>query len=193
MSFDTSKLSSWFLEHCRSYKLIDSGYTYIEILDSETWKRWSQSFSWSSRDLWWWYTWRAKICPGGGSKKKKAKDMEHIWKKMDLTFSFRRKEIVEVQPVVSEIQDRWPAMFLEKQARISFNYCNIYYFVRLWVMILSHYLVHKSPIYFNQNLFCFFSANFFLSNSLQIWCIYQWTMVEKSQMYPDFKYPKIGL
>ena len=49
--------------------------------------------------------------------KKKGKDMELIRQKMDLTFSLRRKEIVEVEPMVLEIQERWPALFLEEQAR----------------------------------------------------------------------------
>ncbi|KAJ8402488.1 hypothetical protein AAFF_G00365710 [Aldrovandia affinis] len=34
---------------------------------------------------------------------------------MDLTFSLRRKEIVDVQPMVSEIQERWLALFSEEQ------------------------------------------------------------------------------
>ncbi|XP_034557898.1 uncharacterized protein LOC117825987 isoform X1 [Notolabrus celidotus] len=47
--------------------------------------------------------------------KKKQKDMELISQKMELTFSLRRKEIIEVQPMVMEIQERWPALFLEEQ------------------------------------------------------------------------------
>ncbi|KAG9277981.1 hypothetical protein AMEX_G5761 [Astyanax mexicanus] len=47
--------------------------------------------------------------------KKKEKDMELIRQKMDLTFSLRRKEIVEVEPMVLEVQERWPALFLEEQ------------------------------------------------------------------------------
>lgn len=52
--------------------------------------------------------------------KKRGKDMELIRQKMDLTFSLRRKEIIEVQPMVLEIQERWPALFLEEQARRIF-------------------------------------------------------------------------
>ncbi|XP_031176782.1 uncharacterized protein LOC116065420 [Sander lucioperca] len=52
-----------------------------------------------------------------GEMKKKGKDMELIRQKMDLTFSLRRKEIVEVEPMVLEIQERWPALFLREQAR----------------------------------------------------------------------------
>uniref|UniRef100_A0A8D0CNF9 Uncharacterized protein n=1 Tax=Sander lucioperca TaxID=283035 RepID=A0A8D0CNF9_SANLU len=50
-----------------------------------------------------------------GEMKKKGKDMELIRQKMDLTFSLRRKEIVEVEPMVLEIQERWPALFLREQ------------------------------------------------------------------------------
>ncbi|GAA6231158.1 uncharacterized protein LOC116063517 [Lates japonicus] len=39
---------------------------------------------------------------------------------MDLTFSLRRKEIVEMEPMVSEIQGRWPALFLEEQIYMEF-------------------------------------------------------------------------
>lgn len=35
VSFVTTKLSSWFMEHYRSYQVSDSGYTDIEILDPE--------------------------------------------------------------------------------------------------------------------------------------------------------------
>lgn len=35
VSFITTKLSSWYMEHYRSYEVIDSGYTDIEILDPE--------------------------------------------------------------------------------------------------------------------------------------------------------------
>lgn len=49
--------------------------------------------------------------------KKKWKDMEVINQKMELTFSLRRKEIIEVQPMATEIQERWPALFLKEQVR----------------------------------------------------------------------------
>lgn len=47
--------------------------------------------------------------------KKRSKDTTFIRQKMDLTFSLRRKEIVDQQPLVSEIQERWPALFSEEQ------------------------------------------------------------------------------
>ncbi|KAK1893790.1 putative pseudouridine transporter, partial [Dissostichus eleginoides] len=47
--------------------------------------------------------------------KKRSKDVDLIRSKMDLTFSLRRKEVVEVQAMVTEIQERWPALFLQEQ------------------------------------------------------------------------------
>ncbi|KAK7895698.1 hypothetical protein WMY93_021023 [Mugilogobius chulae] len=41
--------------------------------------------------------------------------MALIRQKMELTFSLRRKEIVEMQPLVKEVQQRWPALFSEQQ------------------------------------------------------------------------------
>lgn len=33
------------------------------------------------------------------------------------SFSLRRKEIIEVQPMVAEIQERWPALLIKEQVR----------------------------------------------------------------------------
>ncbi|XP_048097574.1 uncharacterized protein LOC125293616 [Alosa alosa] len=41
--------------------------------------------------------------------------MEFISQKMDITFSFRRMEIVEMEPMVSEVLERWSGLFLEEQ------------------------------------------------------------------------------
>ncbi|XP_039885622.1 uncharacterized protein LOC120732237 [Simochromis diagramma] len=47
--------------------------------------------------------------------KKRNKNMALITQKMDITFSLRRKEVVEMQPLVKEMQLRWPALFLKEQ------------------------------------------------------------------------------
>ncbi|XP_055013188.1 uncharacterized protein LOC129410070 [Boleophthalmus pectinirostris] len=52
--------------------------------------------------------------------KKRGKDMSLVRQKMDLTFSLRRKEIVEMQPLVKEVQERWPALFFEDQICAEF-------------------------------------------------------------------------
>ncbi|XP_037649834.1 uncharacterized protein LOC119502737 [Sebastes umbrosus] len=39
---------------------------------------------------------------------------------MEVTFSLRRKEIVELVPMVSEVQERWPALFYEAEIREEF-------------------------------------------------------------------------
>lgn len=60
--------------------------------------------------------------------KKRSKNMTLIRQKMDLTFSLRRKEVVEVQAMVSEIQDRWPALFSGKinMSILQFLVCSVY-------------------------------------------------------------------
>ncbi|KAJ0003694.1 hypothetical protein NQD34_008792 [Periophthalmus magnuspinnatus] len=52
--------------------------------------------------------------------KKRGKDMALIRQKMDLTFSLGRKEIMEMQPLVKEVQERWPALFLKEQICAEF-------------------------------------------------------------------------
>lgn len=43
--------------------------------------------------------------------KKKNKNIALIRQRMKLTFSLRRREIVDLQPMVSEVLERWPALF----------------------------------------------------------------------------------
>lgn len=50
--------------------------------------------------------------------KKKNMDTSLIQQKMHSTFSLRRREVVEVQPLVQEIKERWPAMFLTDEVSI---------------------------------------------------------------------------
>lgn len=51
--------------------------------------------------------------------KKKKRNMTLIQQKMELTFSLRRREVVECQPMVSEVQERWPALFSSEEVRMS--------------------------------------------------------------------------
>ncbi|XP_063336328.1 uncharacterized protein LOC134631700 [Pelmatolapia mariae] len=53
--------------------------------------------------------------------KKRDKNMALITQKMDITFSLRRKEVVETQPLVKEMQLRWPALFLKEQICAEFS------------------------------------------------------------------------
>lgn len=46
--------------------------------------------------------------------------MAAISEKMDLTFSLRRNEVVQEQPVIVEVQERWPALFYQEQVMITF-------------------------------------------------------------------------
>ncbi|KAK3528939.1 hypothetical protein QTP70_014163 [Hemibagrus guttatus] len=43
---------------------------------------------------------------------------------MELTFSLRRKEIVQDQPLVSTIKQRWPGLFFEEQVYAEFSRIN---------------------------------------------------------------------
>lgn len=47
--------------------------------------------------------------------KKRLPDSVNVKKMMDQTFSLRRKEIVEEQPPVIRMMERWPALFTESQ------------------------------------------------------------------------------
>lgn len=47
--------------------------------------------------------------------KKRLPDSANVKKMMDQTFSLRRKEIVEEQPPVKRMMERWPALFTESQ------------------------------------------------------------------------------
>ena len=47
--------------------------------------------------------------------KKRNKNVALIKQQMEVTFSLRRKEIVELVPMVSEVQERWPALFYEAE------------------------------------------------------------------------------
>lgn len=46
---------------------------------------------------------------------KKHINMAMINLKMDHTFPLRRREIIEDAPLVFQIKDRWPGLFLEQQ------------------------------------------------------------------------------
>ncbi|XP_070840006.1 sterile alpha motif domain-containing protein 3-like [Chaetodon trifascialis] len=47
--------------------------------------------------------------------KKKNKNVALIRQKMEVSFSLRCREIVELQPIVSEVLERWPALFCEAE------------------------------------------------------------------------------
>ncbi|XP_073785892.1 uncharacterized protein [Danio rerio] len=53
--------------------------------------------------------------------KKKKKDLTVIHRQMQETFSLRRKEVVEIQPLVEEIRERWPGLFLKEEICMEFS------------------------------------------------------------------------
>lgn len=50
---------------------------------------------------------------------KRKRNMTLIQQKMELMFSLRWREVVECQPMVSEVQERWPALFSSEEVRMS--------------------------------------------------------------------------
>lgn len=55
------------------------------------------------------------------ASKKARLDESFIKEKMDLTFSLRRKEVVDKQPMVQDLKDRWPALFFKDQVGVAVN------------------------------------------------------------------------
>lgn len=55
------------------------------------------------------------------ASKKARVDESLIKAKMDMTFSLRRKEVVDKQPMVAELKDRWPALFFKDQVGVAVN------------------------------------------------------------------------
>ncbi|XP_034021461.1 uncharacterized protein LOC117506035 [Thalassophryne amazonica] len=53
--------------------------------------------------------------------KKKQKNITVIQQKMALTFSLRRREVVACQPNLSEVQERWPALFSSEEISEEFH------------------------------------------------------------------------
>lgn len=47
--------------------------------------------------------------------KKKTRDIALFRQKMELTFSLRCREIVDLEPMVSEVLERWPALFCKEE------------------------------------------------------------------------------
>lgn len=80
--------------------------------------------------------------------KKKWKDMELIRQKMELTFSLRRKEIIEVQPMVTEIQERWPALFLKEQVRkcVCEKVANFFFFGFMYAVLFVSFMLHRFAV-----------------------------------------------
>lgn len=49
----------------------------------------------------------------------KYPNMTAVNSKMELTFSLGRKEIVREEPLVKDVLQHWPALFLPEQVRVS--------------------------------------------------------------------------
>nr|XP_054592692.1 uncharacterized protein LOC107373799 isoform X1 [Nothobranchius furzeri]XP_054592693.1 uncharacterized protein LOC107373799 isoform X1 [Nothobranchius furzeri]XP_054592694.1 uncharacterized protein LOC107373799 isoform X1 [Nothobranchius furzeri]XP_054592695.1 uncharacterized protein LOC107373799 isoform X1 [Nothobranchius furzeri]XP_054592696.1 uncharacterized protein LOC107373799 isoform X1 [Nothobranchius furzeri]XP_054592697.1 uncharacterized protein LOC107373799 isoform X1 [Nothobranch len=51
---------------------------------------------------------------------KRKADWKQVGEMMNITFPLRRKEIVENEPLVAEVKERWPALFKEQQIEAEF-------------------------------------------------------------------------
>ncbi|XP_049331238.1 uncharacterized protein LOC111197562 [Astyanax mexicanus] len=74
---------------------------------------------------------------------KRTPNASVLKQKMDLTFALRRKEVVESKPVIRDVVERWPALFLENQVSS--------------ITMYFHYTVLF--IIFNVNLYSFQKQN----------------------------------
>ncbi|XP_037637667.1 uncharacterized protein LOC119495352 [Sebastes umbrosus] len=52
---------------------------------------------------------------------KRTPNGQLVKQKMDQTFALRRKEVVESEPAISKMVERWPALFTEDQVVMEFN------------------------------------------------------------------------
>ncbi|XP_074501518.1 uncharacterized protein LOC141773574 [Sebastes fasciatus] len=52
---------------------------------------------------------------------KRTPNGQLVKQKMDQTFVLRRKEVVESEPAISKMVERWPALFTEDQVVMEFN------------------------------------------------------------------------
>ncbi|CAL9687433.1 unnamed protein product [Knipowitschia caucasica] len=52
---------------------------------------------------------------------KRTPNGQLVKEKMELTFALRRKEVVDSVPAISEMLERWPALFTEDQVCMEFN------------------------------------------------------------------------
>lgn len=57
--------------------------------------------------------------------KKRAPDNHIVKQNMDLTFALRRKEVVEKEPAIQAMMERWPALFTQQQVNALVYACVI--------------------------------------------------------------------
>ncbi|XP_034530864.1 uncharacterized protein LOC117826789 isoform X2 [Notolabrus celidotus] len=79
--------------------------------------------------------------------KKKKKNTTLIQNKMELTFSLRRIEVVEGQPMVSEVQERWPALFTLEEISQEFHRITSKDLLETFRASLDMYVPHLLRLY----------------------------------------------
>lgn len=66
--------------------------------------------------LWQWLLYKNTIFQALQEKMKRNRNIAFISSKMQVMFSLYRNETVEQEPLVAEVMERWPELFLPKQA-----------------------------------------------------------------------------
>jgi len=69
--------------------------------------------------------------------KKRHPNNALIDSKMEVTFSLRRKEIVDEEPLVADVMERWPGLFLQEQ-------------VGIFVVVFTTYFAKCSPFFWKN-------------------------------------------
>uniref|UniRef100_A0A3P8TP41 PB1 domain-containing protein n=1 Tax=Amphiprion percula TaxID=161767 RepID=A0A3P8TP41_AMPPE len=69
----------------------------------------------------------------------KKKNQPLIKAKMERTFAYRRQEIIQDMPFITEFRDRWPALFSESEINAEFTHINTVTLLSRFMSKLDHY------------------------------------------------------
>ncbi|XP_049910146.1 uncharacterized protein LOC126396252 isoform X2 [Epinephelus moara] len=69
----------------------------------------------------------------------KKKNQQQIKTKMERTFAYRRQEIIQDMPFITEFQSRWPALFSESEVNAEFTRITTISLLSTFMSQLDHY------------------------------------------------------
>ena len=86
---------------------------------------------------------------------KRDPDLQLLDELMIATFSQRRQEIIGEEPLISEVMDRWPALFCQRQVILcqlsnAYNYCILLCVVKNSSGSESHLLMYFIQLQFTR-------------------------------------------
>lgn len=118
---------------------------------------------------------------------KKLPNKAFVNSKMELTFAVRRKEIVDEEPLVTDIMKRWPGLFVQEQV----SFWNFWYFcVKLNNRILTFFVycnTHKSAGNVSPNTYSMFMNTIvFLFLFVLFVCLFCFRYVQSSTESPGW-------